>query len=179
MNAGRRPLCAAWPLLGALLGGSWACQEETRNLHPPPARTAAASPPMTTKPDDAYYRSHYGDNGSALSEGNVLYMSFNCVGCHAHGGGGIGPALMDRAWLYGSDPGQIFTSIVKGRPGGMPAFGDKLVDDEVWKLVAYVRSLSGWAPKAEAPGREDHMNVVRGPNRHDPLPPFDTTRGPL
>src|SRR5690606_32575144 len=41
-------------------------------------------------------------NAFALSEGKRLFDSFNCSGCHARGGGGIGPALMDARWIYGS-----------------------------------------------------------------------------
>ena len=40
----------------------------------------------------------------AVSEGKRLYNAYNCVGCHAQGGGAIGPALMDSDWIYGSQP---------------------------------------------------------------------------
>ena len=82
----------------------------------------------------------------------------NCVGCHFHGGGGIGPPLMDEKWIYGSDPLQIFSTIVEGRPNGMPSFRGKLNDDQVWKIAAYVRSLSGQVRKDVAPGRDDDMS---------------------
>ena len=81
-----------------------------------------------------------------MSEGQRLYTWFNCVGCHAHGGGGMGPALMDDEWIYGSDPAQIFSTIIEGRPNGMPTFGGKVNAQEAWQLVAYVRSMSGRAP---------------------------------
>src|SRR4051812_32330165 len=51
---------------------------------------------------------HYEVNAYAIGEGYRLYNWFNCVGCHANGGGGMGPALMDDAWIYGSEPEQIF-----------------------------------------------------------------------
>lgn len=35
----------------------------------------------------------YGHNAYAIAEGQRLYAWFNCVGCHAHGGGGIGPPM--------------------------------------------------------------------------------------
>ena len=64
----------------------------------------------------------------------------NCTGCHANGGGGIGPPLMDAEWRYGSAPGDIYRSIVEGRPNGMPAFGKRLTEDEIWQLHAFVKS---------------------------------------
>jgi len=161
-----------WLGQGLLASTLLACQQEAHALHPPPGRPVregtatpghAVSPPWPNA-------NPYADNGYALSQGDVWFSSFNCVGCHGHGGGGIGPALMDAHWIYGSRPEEIFTSIASGRPGGMPAFGSRLLEDQIWQLVAFVRSLSGWASRAEAPGREDHMSVVKPPNRTDPLP---------
>ena len=71
------------------------------------------------------------ENAFAVSEGQRLYQWYNCVGCHAQGGGGMGPPLMDEKWLYGSDPAQIFSTIVEGRPNGMPSFRGKLPDHQV------------------------------------------------
>lgn len=102
-------------------------------------------------------KNEYEQNAFALSEGKRLFSQMNCVGCHAHGGGGIGPALMDDRWVYGSRPEQIFSTIQEGRPNGMPSFNGKLPDQQVWQLAAYVRSLSGLAPKDAAPGRNDDL----------------------
>ncbi|HEY0549255.1 MAG TPA: cytochrome c, partial [Verrucomicrobiae bacterium] len=82
---------------------------------------------------------------------------YNCVGCHAHGAGGMGPALMDDKWIYGSNPEQIYATIVQGRPNGMPSFAGKIPNQEVWKLTAYVRSLGGMVSKIDANNRSDHM----------------------
>jgi cytochrome c oxidase cbb3-type subunit III len=101
----------------------------------------------------------YGQNAWAVSEGKRLYTWFNCVGCHAHGGGGMGPPLIDENWIYGSEPGNIYDTIVQGRPNGMPAFGGKLGDQQVWQLVAYVRALGGLVRKDIRPGRNDNMAV--------------------
>jgi cytochrome c oxidase cbb3-type subunit 3 len=101
----------------------------------------------------------YENNAWAMSEGKQLYAWFNCAGCHAQGGGGIGPALMDDVWIYGSEPPQIFATIVGGRPNGMPSFAGRLSDQQVWQLVTYVRALSGQARLDVASSRSDHMMV--------------------
>jgi cytochrome c oxidase cbb3-type subunit 3 len=98
-------------------------------------------------------------NAFELSEGKRLYTSFNCNGCHANGGGAMGPPLMDEKWIYGAEPAQIHETIIQGRPNGMPAFGGRIPDRQIWQLVAYVRSLPGLAPKDAAPGRADHMQM--------------------
>ena len=81
-------------------------------------------------------------NSHAIAEGKKLYGQFNCSGCHANGGGAIGPALMDDEWIYGSTAENIFSVIVEGRPQGMPTFGGRIPEYQVWQIVSYVRSLS-------------------------------------
>jgi cytochrome c oxidase cbb3-type subunit III len=96
-------------------------------------------------------------NAYALSQGKTLFRWFNCSGCHSAGGGGMGPALMDDKWRYGNDPEDIYHSIMEGRPNGMPSFRGRINEDQAWQLVAYVRSMSGWARKDAAPGRNDSL----------------------
>lgn len=103
----------------------------------------------------------YDQSAYAVGEGKRLYSAFNCAGCHNQGGGGIGPALMDAEWIYGSRPEQIYSSIVQGRPNGMPSFAGKIPDYQVWELVAYVRSMSGQLPADVAPGRSDEIQVKK------------------
>jgi cytochrome c oxidase cbb3-type subunit 3 len=115
----------------------------------------------------------YDENAYAVSEGKRLDAWFNCVGCHAHGGGDIGPPLMDAKWIYGSEPENIFATIVEGRPNGMPAFRRKIPDQQVWQLVAYVRSMSGQLRKDVSPGRDDDMNVRKSEQSTEEQSPID------
>jgi cytochrome c oxidase cbb3-type subunit 3 len=62
---------------------------------------------------------------------------------------------MDRAWIYGSEPGNIFATIMQGRPNGMPSFRNRIPEYQGWEIVAYVRSLSGQLPSDVAPARSD------------------------
>jgi len=94
-----------------------------------------------------------------MSQGKHLFEWFNCVGCHAHGGGSIGPALMDADWIYGDDPQSIYQTILGGRPNGMPAFNGRISQTQAWQLVAYVRSLSGQASKSASPSRSDSLQL--------------------
>jgi len=100
----------------------------------------------------------YANNAPAMAEGQWLYTQMNCVGCHAHGGGGMGPPLMDDKWRYGGRIDQIAATIAEGRPNGMPAWRQRLTDDQIWKLAAYVRSLSGQPSKDAVPSRADEMS---------------------
>ena len=93
-----------------------------------------------------------------VNEGKRLFNLYNCSGCHAHGGGGMGPPLMDDVWVYGSEPANIFDTIVEGRPNGMPTWGRKIPRKQIWQLVAYVRSLGGVVDTGVAPSRDDSMH---------------------
>lgn len=84
----------------------------------------------------------YYDNADAVGQGKRLYNQYNCVGCHFNGGGGIGPPLMDDIWIYGGRLDQIYDSVYQGRPNGMPAWGGKIPDQQIWQIAAYVRSMS-------------------------------------
>ena len=109
-------------------------------------------------------------NAYDLSQGKQLFSQFNCVGCHSHGGGGMGPALMDDEWIYGSDPENIVATIVEGRPNGMPSFRGRITNQQLWQIAAYVRSLAGLTPKAPSPGREDDMQYKVDEQRTPAMP---------
>ena len=100
----------------------------------------------------------YESNASAIAKGQQLFAWMNCAGCHSHGGGGMGPALMDDKWRYGGRIDQIAASIYEGRPNGMPAWRGKLTDQQIWQLSAYVRTLAGQEPKDAVSARADTMS---------------------
>jgi cytochrome c oxidase cbb3-type subunit III len=144
-----------------------ACEREYRDLRFPNEDTKRIPMvPVTdfyaggSPPPPALVTSPFENNAYAMNEGKRLYSWFNCVGCHLHGGGGIGPALMDSHWIYGGRPDQIYASIVQGRPNGMPSFGERLNEADRWRLVAYVRSMSGQTSPDAAPSRDDAMSTT-------------------
>jgi cytochrome c oxidase cbb3-type subunit 3 len=82
-----------------------------------------------------------------LAVGKATFRS-NCAFCHGlTGGGGRGPALSSGRFVHGSTTDDISNVIRSGVPGTtMPAF--EFEKSELNELIAYVRSLSGSAPKA-------------------------------
>ena len=140
-----------------------ACHREERSITPD---AAAADRPLPVRVGGLQpgpkllgataMKNPYEGNAYAISEGQRLYEQYNCAGCHFHGGG-IGPALMDNDWIYGSSPANIYTSIVEGRPNGMPSYGGHIPDFQVWELVSYVRALGGLQSKPSSQPRSDEM----------------------
>ena len=158
----------------ACVCGLLACHSEARRFRERPALETplAAQPALSLHPGETprSFQSasldvaalpeqrDYQHNAWALNQGKRLYAWFNCTGCHANGGGGIGPALMDSLWIYGDDAAAIARSILEGRPNGMPSFRDKLSAAQALQLAAYVRSMAGLVPMSAAPGRNDSMS---------------------
>jgi cytochrome c oxidase cbb3-type subunit III len=142
----------------------------SRSIERPLASALVAGGATPSRPESSPYQ----ENAWGIAEGKRLYESFNCVGCHAHGGGGMGPALMDDKWIYGSHPANLFQSIVEGRANGMPAFVNKIADDQVWQIVAYVQAMSGHAPLAALPGRSDHLSGGAAENQRPAQMPTET-----
>ena len=84
----------------------------------------------------------YAGQPKSATEGEKLFASMNCDGCHGGGATGwVGPSLSDGRWRYGGSDSAVFESISNGRPNGMPAFGRLLAPELTWKLVSYLRSL--------------------------------------
>jgi cytochrome c oxidase cbb3-type subunit 3 len=155
-------------IIGAAVFALGACQRESRHSSSNPI---GGSIPAGESPDTIYpgggtpppldpRAAKYDNNAPALAEGQALYTQMNCVGCHAHGGGGMGPALMDDKWRYGGRIDQIAATIAEGRPNGMPAWRGRLTDDQIWKLAAYVRTLSGLPSKDAVSSRADEMSAT-------------------
>ena len=167
---------AALALAAIATSGCW---REQRDLREPPAAATRDTPirlgelqpgqPIPTPSIEGAYEG----NAYGISEGQRLYRWYNCAGCHFQGGGGIGPALMDDYWVYGSEPQQIYATIAEGRPNGMPSFGGHVPNDQIWQLVAYVRSLArlqppdALSPRAEglAPQSTDQPGSAGGKAR--------------
>jgi cytochrome c oxidase cbb3-type subunit 3 len=157
---------ASWLLVAAASVTLAACDREEHHSRAKPigetVEAGASSPTIfpgnSVPPPDDYRARLYDNNANAIGRGQQLYTQMNCVGCHSHGGGGMGPPLMDDQWRYGSSLDQIATTIAEGRPNGMPSWRAKLTDDQIYQLAAYVRSLSGLPGKDAVSSRSEGMS---------------------
>ena len=155
-----------FPLLGAL-----GCQN---NSSPgaaegsmPPVRTAVGPIPGAGAGKNVSFRTNpFANDPVALQEGRKLFNWYNCSGCHGgHAGGGMGPSLRDQVWLFGDRDDQIFDSIAAGRGEGMPSWASKIPEDQIWKLVAYVKSMRT-AQEPDPPEMPAHEQVAPPAIKH-------------
>jgi cytochrome c oxidase cbb3-type subunit 3 len=82
-------------------------------------------------------------NPQAMRIGQRLFED-NCALCHGQAGqGGYGfPNLTDDEWMYGGSGETIKATLVNGRRGQMPAWGDALGAQGVRAVTEYVMRLS-------------------------------------
>ncbi|MEM7522135.1 MAG: c-type cytochrome, partial [Pseudomonadota bacterium] len=84
--------------------------------------------------------------GEGDGQGAVLFEE-NCASCH--GSEGLGdrdqgaPNLADAIWLYGGDPESLAETITNSRFGVMPAWGQRLSEEDVRAVATYVHALGG------------------------------------
>ena len=128
-----------------------ACDREERN---PRGEIVAETAPTRNDPRAAEYEG----NAFQISQGGQYFIWMNCNGCHANGGGGMGPPLMDSNWRYGGSMEQIVATILEGRPNGMPSFKGRVTEQQAWQLAAFVRALSAQPRQDALGGRLDAMS---------------------
>lgn len=152
-------LLAAVAVLGLLAAATM-----TAAAMQPPTEEPVGPPPGPDPEIDVQDNPFEGDP-AAIREGRDLFVQFNCAGCHgAHGGGGMGPSLRDQVWIYGATYVDIYDSIAEGRAYGMPAWGTKLQNEQIWRIATYVKVLGTEAEPSPPP-----------PNPSWPTEPFGGT----
>jgi putative heme-binding domain-containing protein len=95
-------------------------------------------------------RNPFSGDPKAITQGAVLFRQ-ECVFCHgvAARGGMRGPDLTTGSWNHGGADADLARTITAGVPGtAMPP--NNLKADEIWQIVAYLRTLQ--QPVAAAVG---------------------------
>jgi putative heme-binding domain-containing protein len=93
-------------------------------------------------------------NAQAIEQGLQLFR-LSCASCHGLNAKGLrGPDLTTGQFARGGSDAQLFRTIMQGIPGtDMPgAQYSDATPDQVWALVAYLRTLSGPASAEDARG---------------------------
>lgn len=81
-----------------------------------------------------------------LASKGQQHFNMYCAACHGPDGKGQkifgAPNLTNEIWLYGGERSRIAHGIRHGRNGIMPAFKERLGEDKIHILAAYVKNLS-------------------------------------
>ena len=120
-------------------------------------KAAAPAEAIAGTVKETHFPNPLAGNPQAIVRGQELYTK-NCASCHgANAKGDIGPSLVDDEFFYqkGDLPDDDYFEVTNngtsegysedGRvgKGGMPGFKDSLSKDDIWSIVAYLRSIKG------------------------------------
>ncbi|MGE3179900.1 MAG: c-type cytochrome [Vicinamibacterales bacterium] len=88
---------------------------------------------------------------AAVKTGMGLFRA-RCADCHGIDAKGIRGPDLTQVWNSGRSDEGLFQTLRTGVLGTeMPAVGDRTPDDEVWKILAYLRTVAA-APANNVPG---------------------------
>jgi cytochrome c oxidase cbb3-type subunit 3 len=100
----------------------------------------AGTAPAGSAPGGKEMKNPFAGKAEAIKEGDKIFDE-KCSECHMDGTGGAGPNLTDDTWTYGGSDAEMFETIAYGRKGGMPSWKKELGEDNIWKVIAYIRSI--------------------------------------
>jgi cbb3-type cytochrome c oxidase subunit III len=131
--------------VAALLGAACGLHETT---HSTSSQTANKNAPAAA----AANTNAAGNNANAAStpstagDGAALYQSLGCAVCHGADGKGNPqmkdiPNFADAAWQKKTDDAAMINVIKNGKPP-MPAYKNRLTDEQIKALVAYIRAFA-------------------------------------
>ncbi len=97
---------------------------------------------------------------AAVSQGRNVYRG-RCAVCHGIDAKGFrGSDLTSGDWVHGGSDAQIFKTILEGVPGTEMPANPNMAPDEIWMVLAYLRTLAsaaGPAPERGDSGRGEQL----------------------
>ena len=138
----RGPTTVFWFAALLTVGASLVLVAEHKR--PPPAKD-----PWTAPARAAQRKNPVPSDTASIEAGKTIYAK-NCTSCHGKTGHGDGPGAKDldvdpgmfsAAKFTAQTDGEIFWKISEGRKP-MPKYETKLTEEERWKVINYVRTLT-------------------------------------
>jgi mono/diheme cytochrome c family protein len=146
---------AAFALLTAVVAVAHAADDQ-----PAAADNAKTSPTdlVNRTPKGQLHNPYKDGDANIVSQGESLFRSYPCAGCHGGGGGGgMAPPLTKGNWIYGGDDDSLFRLVTLGSAelqkngysrkgvgtviGPMPPMGSIVKSsDDLWKMITFIRS---------------------------------------
>lgn len=81
-------------------------------------------------------------NPDAIQVGMGIFRS-RCADCHGMDARGVRGPDLTQVWASGRTDAGLFRTLRRGVPGTeMPSVGPRTPDDEVWKILAYLKTIA-------------------------------------
>jgi mono/diheme cytochrome c family protein len=142
-----------------LLVSAGTLREVWAGAQPAPVDYSKISPANLVKetPKGKLHNPYEDTDKKIVAEGQTLFRSYPCSGCHGgNAGGGMCPPLTSAEWIYGGDDDTLFRLVTLGSVqlqkegytrgfgavvGPMPPMGPLFTSsDDLWRIITFVRS---------------------------------------
>src|SRR5438093_6910455 len=101
-------------------------------------------------------------NADAIRAGMGIFRA-RCADCHGVDARGIRSPDLTQVWASGRTDEGLFKTLRNGVPNTeMPAVGPRTSDDEIWKVLAYLRTLAAPAPTDPPRGNAENGKALFG-----------------
>jgi len=99
-------------------------------------------------------------DAAAIQSGMGLFRS-RCADCHGMDARGVRGPDLTQVWASGRSDAGLFRTLRRGVPGTeMPSVGPRTPDDEVWKILAYLKTIAAPTSTAVVAGNSAHGEQV-------------------
>jgi putative heme-binding domain-containing protein len=99
-------------------------------------------------------------NADAIQRGQGLYRA-RCANCHGMDARGVRGPDLTVVWGTAAADERIFTIVRQGIPGTeMPAANVRATDDDIWRTLAYLRTLGAQAPAVARQGNAENGEKI-------------------
>src|SRR5687768_11070977 len=109
-------------------------------------------PPVAAQPQTEQQTNPFTGDAKAIEQGRNMFRG-RCAVCHGMDAKGYrGTDLTTGEWLHGGSDAQLFRTIARGVPGTEMPGNVNMSEDEVWMILAYLRTLAIGATPPTEPG---------------------------
>jgi putative heme-binding domain-containing protein len=101
-----------------------------------------------------------GTGPQVVADGHAIFNR-TCTACHGMDGGEgeRAPALVGERRFFRLSESSLYDVVKHGIPGtAMPALS--LPDDDIWKIVVFIRAMRGSASEVDVPGNTEHGKEI-------------------
>jgi putative heme-binding domain-containing protein len=98
-------------------------------------------------------------NADAIRFGTGLYRA-RCADCHGMDARGVRAPDLTQVWASGRTDDGLFKTVKNGVPGTEMPANPRMFDQEVWQVLAYLRTLAASAPNEPPKGNAENGQRV-------------------
>jgi cytochrome c oxidase cbb3-type subunit 3 len=114
---------------------------------------------MSMSAQDAPAGNPLSGNADAIRFGTALYRA-RCADCHGMDARGVRAPDLTQVWVSGRTDDGLFKTVKGGVPGTEMPANPRMFDQEIWQVLAYLRTLAASAPNDPPKGNAEHGQQI-------------------